>query len=566
MAVTQLLFGGYKASVPNVPALRAYPIAKLNRGDQIGVGGGDALGDMNGGTFAWDPDSIADDDGLYVVKPYDLAVGRWVIVGRGATGPAGAKGEPGQGLPDLQQPTGSKLVGFKNENSDPLGGNASTGFIARSVDAKLKDFISLLDYGVSEQNADNSAQLQAAVDDARRLAVSYAVPPRIVIPAGIYRYSTSPNWALTGLHLDCQPGATFVHTGTGIAFIVDGGQGENDGGFACMKVTGGLVIRGNTNTTDGAFIRAIHSSVFELEVQNVSEAGFRLIWTVCNEYTLRCSVLHRPAFNPVPKQGIVCDSRRTNQQVSACTFYNPIIEGLPNAYGIVLNDAIMNNFLGGTSESNAGGVFISDKCSYNRFVKTDFEFNVGGYDIYCLGQYNQFEGVLSDHEVHIDGNNNFIGGKDSLFNKLILNGNRNVVQDVTTNAGGGGVFQDNGADNSVFRIRNATNQNFPADYTTHPSKFRYLSEKGGNGYLEASADQVTGGSTTDTYHYKYGTGKNTFGGPGGDRFTHNSTGTSFNGATPIARRTLPNAPTDAATTQAAVVAILQFLKDWGAAQ
>lgn len=553
-------------TVNNISALRRFPVDRLRDGDAVITLGGSVLGDGLGGTYVWVEKSTAADDGKRTIKPdVKIGIGRWVLA---IGGEKGEKGDPGEGIEDVMAPNGSALVGFKNSNADPLGGNVSTGFITRTVESKLKDFISILDYGVSEQNADNSVQLQAAVDDARRLAVSYAVPPRIVVPAGIYKYSVSPNWAMTGLHIDCQPGATFVHTGSGVAFIVDGGP--DDGGFACMKVTGGLVIRGNVNTTDGAYIRAVHHSVFELEVQNVSEKAFHLIWTVCNEYTLRCSVLFRPPFNPVPKEGIYLSSRRLNQQVSACTFYNPIIEGLGASYGINLNDAIMNTFIGGTSESNAGGVYISDRCSYNRFIKTDFEFNVGGYDIFCGGQYNQFEGILADHESLITGPNNYIGGKDSIFDKLIISGNHNVVEDISVNSRGqatdpNDALRDNGLFNTFKRIRNALNQTYYVDREPQPMQLRRLSDGGTNGYVEASSDILVGGPAIDTYHYKYGAGRNDFGGQAGTRFTHSNAGTSFNGVDPIARRAIPADATDAASNLALTNAIAKLLRDWGAA-
>lgn len=568
---TKIEFDKYGKYLPvrgTVAELRLYPTADLDAGDMIKTSGQNDPLDGLGADWVWNATSQATDDGTSVIQPQFLPAGRWtrivnslgIVANSGGNAPNIA---PSQAV--LAAPTGATNVGFKNANAAPNGDFASTGFVARSVDDKLKDTISILDYGVSEANADNSVQLANAVADARRLADSYAVPPRLIVPAGIYKYSTSPNWGMSGLHLDCQPGATFVHTGTGVAFLVDGGGLISDAGYIAMKITGGPVVRGNANTTQGVYIRAIHSSSFEMEVQNVSQEAFFLSWTVCNEYTFRCSPVHRPSFNPVPTSGIFLTSRFPNQQVSACTFYNPIIEGLTGKYGINLNDAIMNTFIGGTSESNGGGVFISSSSAYNRFIKTDFEFNVGGYDVFCAGTYNHFEGILADNEVRVTGNNNYFGGKDSIMAKLNIAGLNNVISDVSVNSTGAGAnaLIDNGTGTTIFRIRNAVDQSLYVDKNPQPLQLRYLTQKGGNGYLEASADQVTGGPATDTYHYKYGSGSNVFGGPGGDRIAHNSTGIGFYGKAPVARTTLPAAATDAATTMALTNALRTTLINLG---
>lgn len=428
----------------------------------------------------------------------------------------------------------------------------------RPVNRVLDDFPTLPSLGVTEGNtpAANAAKFAEIMAKARDLAVNTANPPRIRVPRGFYRYDTSPNFAAQGLTLDCEPGAQFIHTGSGRAFVVDGGA--TGGGVAMMKILGGLVVRGNANTTDGVYNRAIHHSTFDMEVQSVSNYALLTEWAVCNEYWFRCSPLFRPGFNPVPVGGMFLSNRGTGEATSRCNFYNPILEGI-NGYGINVNDGIINTFLGGTSESNVGGIFLGAKAVGNIIDGLDLEFNTTA-DVFCQGFYNTFRNLLSDSFSSFGGLFNSVEG--GLYNAITSNGTRNSFRSVnfSTNAG---AFTDTGADTRYEMMRNATANAFLIDRVRQAVDARYLSDMGVTGLLEADASFVTGGPAADTYHYKYGTGKNVFGGPGGDRFAHSSAGTSFNGVAPIGRRAIGAAATDAATTQALVNTIRQYLIDHG---
>lgn len=449
----------------------------------------------------------------------------------------------------LAAPTGASLVSY------------AADFVPspqRPLNKVFDDVVLLTNLGVSPEIADNSVKLAEIFAKASDIAMNYAVPPRIIVPSGQYEYSVSPNFAAQGLHLDCQPGAIFHHTGSGRAFIVDGG--ETGGGIGMMKVTGGLVIRGNPNTTDGMYNRAVHHSTFDVEVQSVSVAALRTEWVVCNEYWFRCSPVLRPFFNPVPLRGIVMDRRGVGERSSRCTFHNPILEGI-NGYGITLESAIITTFLGGTSESNVAGAYIGPDSSGNIFDGVDFEFNTS-MDVYNLGQYNSFRNCLSDLKCEFSGIFNNIGG--GLFNSVVDSGERNSCEDFVYGIGGGDLTRSNSGN---YRNLRSALDHYPADIMNGPIEKLVLGSALGpanTGLLASWASSVAGGDPNDWYEYKYGDGtKRIFGGPLGDRFAHGSDGTAFNGVALIGRRPLPAAATDAATTMALANAMRQYLIDHG---
>jgi hypothetical protein len=438
-----------------------------------------------------------------------------------------------------------------NSTAITVGALIATGSITPAV------------FGASVGIADNGPAFGRMLVACRYLAVTYAIPPRITFLSGFYRYSgldqsgVALNWAVQGLHLDAQPGVVLIHTGTGIAFDVDGGA--TGAGVACMKITGGMVIRGNTNTTDGMRNRAVHHSAFDVEIQSVSAAALRTNWVVCNEYWIRCSPAYRPIFNPVPTSGLFLSERAVGEKTSRCNFYNPLLEGI-NGYGIYLNSAIINTFLGGTSESNAGGIYVDPASSANIIDGLDMEANTV-VDVFCLGAYNTFRNCLSDFASSFSGTMNNVDG--GLWNAVTDAGEHNTFDRINY-ASAGGAFLRNGTVGVYRNIRNASGT-FEPDQIKRPQKLVVLgNDPGGTGILSSWASDVAGGSATDWYDYKYGAGtKRIFGGPGGDRFAHGSAGTSLNGVALIARRALPAAAADPATTMALANALRQYLIDHG---
>lgn len=102
-------FPTYITNLTNLEELRAYPIAGLDLGSSILVGGSTMTGDGEGGIYVWNPNLDNPDDGEDYIIPDDVDVsanGRWAMVNYNKKGPEGDQG-----------PVGDK--GAKGDKGDP---------------------------------------------------------------------------------------------------------------------------------------------------------------------------------------------------------------------------------------------------------------------------------------------------------------------------------------------------------------------------------------------------------------------------------------------------------------
>lgn len=418
-----------------------------------------------------------------------------------------------------------------------------TGSVVRDLNSVLLQTVSLFDFiplnlqasilngTINPATTDLSSYLSAAAT----WAAALAYPCRIEIPRGLYPYSTSPNWAIPGLVLAAHVGAVFKHTGTGVAFKVDGGA--SGGGVFRVRVEGGLRIAGNSNSTYGLYVRAVHHSYFDVSVRDVATAGLRTEWTVCNEYRFAMSPLAEPAFTVTTTSGMLLGQRNSGEATSACTFYNPIIEGITGGYGINLQYAVQNVFVGGTSESNAGGLSVSANSTWNRFINLDMEFNTTA-DIFCLGLYNVFDGCLSSTTSTFGGLSNLVIA--GTYNAIVSNGTDNefIKQKYAIN---GGAFSDSGTGTIKRSVRNVTSGTLDPDLDRNPHQLLYINGPASNNTVIGSVDQLTGGSANDVGYYHYGSGVQRFyvANVLQDSIGPNTRG--FYGAAPVAKQTVSGA-------------------------
>lgn len=395
--------------------------------------------------------------------------------------------------------------------------------------------ISIRQFGVLPSNADNTAQLNAVASWMASFNATLT-GPRVVIPAGVYSYATSPNWAIASATLIAQVGAVFKHTGTGIAFNVDGGASGS--GVYRVRIEGGLRIQGNANSTDGLYTRAVHHSYFDVSVRDVAQAAVHVLWCVCNGYRVSASPLGEPAFSPVPTTGILLDQRGAGEATSDCTFYDPVLEGIAPGYGINLANAVQCTFIGGTSESNSGGISVQSGSKWNRFINTDLEFNTT-IDINCVGSYNVFDNVLSSTTSTFAGTSN-----------LVLSGNYNTVNNSGTDnefvklryALSGGAFTDTGTATIKRSVRNVTSGTLDAELVRNPHQLLYINGPASNNTVIGSADQlVSGGSANDVVHYHYGSGTQQFWVSNVKQDTIGPNTRGFYGASPVAKPTVSGA-------------------------
>jgi hypothetical protein len=432
---------------------------------------------------------------------------------------------------------------------------AGTGAVTTTVQAKLRQTVSVKDFGaVGDGVTDDTAALQAACNFALASSANFDTVT-INFPTGTYAYTTSPNWAISRLEMNCSSGTVFKHTGTGIALDFDGGA--TGGGIYVVKLTGSPLIIGNAATTFGVRTRAVHHSYFDFRVRNVTNSALLTKWAVCNEYRVRCSPIGEPAFSVVPIAGMTLEQRGVGELTSACTFHNPVIGGV-SGYGIVLNEAIENTFIGGTSESNAGGVFIETTSSNNTFVNIDCEFNIS-LDLFVKGSYNTFINTLSDLECNFENTgvgNLVIGG---LFNEITNAGTQNEFHRLTYNTTGTGSFTDTGASTVKISVRNATGGALDPDLQSNPKVSVFVNASSGNNLTVANDNIISAGSANDIAFFKFGTGKVKFSAAGGAvPIQYSSTGVAFQGTSPIAKPTVSGAKGGNAALSSLITALANY--------
>ncbi len=240
----------------------------------------------------------------------------------------------------------------------------------------------------------------------------------VVASATTYSYATSPNFARPGVSIYAYPGAIFNHTGSGEAFLLDGGS---SGSGILGNRYDNITVQGNANSTNGIYVRALHHSIFtrpRVMGCSTSGAGIRVDWGVGNEWNTPIVSVNTGALSPIPKYGLYLSRRSGTDHTTAQLVKNPIFEGLTqaNGAGIYIDYAAANEFTGGTSESNTNGVIITGDSGTgnNRFSELFMENNTTA-DIQlqtgCV--YQSFYEITSGGLIDIQGNanrNRFVGG------------------------------------------------------------------------------------------------------------------------------------------------------------
>ena len=257
---------------------------------------------------------------------------------------------------------------------------------------------------------DNATAFAAAVT----WAAGETNPAAIVFGGGIYEYSVSPNWAINGLQMIGLGEVRLRYTGTGNAFILDGGGAP---GVFNMRI-GRFIIEAPSTANHGVYWDSVHHSMADLNVRGCgsAKAALHMRWAVVNEIRFTTSVNEDGGFylSAKPNWGIYMETDGVNGPPSWNLFPNPIIEG--TAIGCEITAAFGNTFLVGTMEAcTTGGLKIGTRdngCLFNKVFVTDFEAN-GSYDITCDGYGNEFHGVSSALDLIFganSSNNKVVGG------------------------------------------------------------------------------------------------------------------------------------------------------------
>ena len=162
---------------------------------------------------------------------------------------------------------------------------------ARSLANRSNDFVSVMDFNTASTPVDptGATDSTAALAAVKTFCSSSSTPVRVIFPAGTYKYSTSPNWAINNLELVAEGLVLFQYTGTGDAFICDANVFGSGGGITGMKV-GRFIIQAPSTAGCGALIRSIHHSYFELTVKGCgvgtwgTAIGINVLGCVCTEF------------------------------------------------------------------------------------------------------------------------------------------------------------------------------------------------------------------------------------------------------------------------------------------
>lgn len=346
---------------------------------------------------------------------------------------------------ELSATSGSSLVGYIH---------SGTSATARTLETKLRESVSVKDFGaVGDGVADDTTALANA-----RAHVA-ATGDRLVFPAGTYKYTVSPNWAIANAEIVALGEVRLFCTGTGHGVIFDAGSGVGTGvynvtfgRFICAVASGGL---------DAVYVRGIHHSTIDVRVNGsgTGRAGLRVEFAVCTRFP-RLSVTPNPGDMPpagsaVPYYGMVLTQRNAGESASYCVFDTPVLEGL--TVGIFADVALGNLFLGGTSEGHSeGGIHCTPNSLKNKVVGMDFEVNTT-YDILNQGQQNAFLECDTQTLVSFDSNSRTSTLQGGIHKTISIGVNAfiNHILDVKYNAGNvGGTLTDLGD-----RTRLSCNQN-----------------------------------------------------------------------------------------------------------
>lgn len=327
-----------------------------------------------------------------------------------------------------------------------------TGTVARTIYSRLTDWVSVKDFGaVGDGVADDTVALTSA---AAWVAAKGAAgqSPGLFFPAGIYLYSTSPNWAAWNARIVPSGEVRLRCNGTGHSVIINGETATN--GRVYNMEFGPFIIEGESTTLDGVWVKQADHCRIKVDVRGAgaTSAALRTLWCVASEFHFISSGNENPAVigfynNNTPLVGLALDGVG-GSQTAYCTFYNPICERMP--LGAVLGDALGNVFLGGALEGcTSTGVQLSAGAIQNKFFGTDFEANTT-YDVNCAGDGNEFHGCDTEKLIVFTSGairNKVVSGQHGDIS-LQAGANQNLVSSVTYNRfASGASITDSGANN-----------------------------------------------------------------------------------------------------------------------
>jgi hypothetical protein len=264
-------------------------------------------------------------------------------------------------------------------------------------------------FGMLGDGSDVTTQMQqlrdAAASSGKRIIVEF--------PAGDYKCSTWPNWAIRGLAVRCLGEVFFTNTGTGYTLILDGGAtaGQRVDDFSIGSRDCPLIVRGGANTGGGIYVRAVLTSEINVRCYGcgTAAAALRTEWAVLVNFNVRVGPGDMTTGTAQwyqggkPGAGYSLGQRLTGEQTAYCRFDFPFVAAC--SVGIYLDSTLGNLFIGGDSEYNTNqGLLTTPNALNDLFIKTNFEVN--GTDMNITGKYLEFIGCDSVSAVISSGAKN----------------------------------------------------------------------------------------------------------------------------------------------------------------
>lgn len=324
---------------------------------------------------------------------------------------------------------------------------AGNGTVRRTVQDKLRERVSIEDFGAKgDGNTDNTAAFASA---AAQIAAD-AQKTKLFFPAGVYDYTTSPNWGIQFADIEGEGECYLRYSGTGNAVILDAGAAMN--AFIYGVKMRGFIVQAPATAGHGFFVRGIpHSYLGDNRVQGcgATSNAFEVQAAVCTDFS---NIVVSPNetgswyLNATPLNGLHLTQRNAGETTSYCYLANCVIEGLVTngGAGILLEGALGNVFIGGTAEGGYYGILTGTASVQNRFFGIDLEANTQD-DIYDQGQGNEFYGVDSTNHVTVSGSAlfpKFFGGN---YKTILVGASAKYPSftNVNYNRSAGGAFTNN---------------------------------------------------------------------------------------------------------------------------
>ena len=267
---------------------------------------------------------------------------------------------------------------------------SGTGAVATSVQAKLRQIVSVKDFGAVGDGSTNDTT-------AFQNALAYlSGGGELFIPSGTYIYTTTLNMSIVGLTVrGCGKTSRLQFNGTGNCIEIT----QPDLASVKTAVTlDNFWVSGNANATNGIYINYwTNWTLTDIHVGNVTGAGFYIGFTVFG-YMKNPTVYDYDwgvsGFTVKPTNGLLLGRTAggviTYPDFCATTIINANIEGVSGS-GIKGVNGFNNTFVGGSSENNTGFTLelLSD------FKQNSFNgINLEGGNTSISGSQNNFIGVI----------------------------------------------------------------------------------------------------------------------------------------------------------------------------